>query len=75
MVDEIVRHDPAPAWERLESPSRLLLSAGMSLSMIRERNAREIGKYRPHGPALSAGTLLGGLQNVVRNVERSAHLS
>jgi hypothetical protein len=75
MVDEIVRHDPASAWERLESPGRLLFSAGSSLPMSRECKTRKIGKYRAHGPALSAGTLLGGLQNVIRNIESGAHRS
>jgi hypothetical protein len=73
MVDEIVRHDPAAAWERLESPSRLLFSAGTSLKMSRECKTREIGKYGAHGPALSVGTLSRGMQNVVRNFERCAH--
>jgi hypothetical protein len=73
MVDEIVRHDPAAAWERLESPSRLLFSAGTSFPMRRESETREIGKYGAHGPALSAGPLPGGLQNVVRDVECGAH--
>jgi hypothetical protein len=73
MVDEIVRHDPAPAWEWLESPGRLLFPARPGLPMSRERKTRKIGKYRAHAPALSAGTLLGSLQNVVRYIERGAH--
>jgi hypothetical protein len=73
MVDEIVGHNPAAAWERLESLSRLLFSAGTSFPMRRESKTREIGKYGAHGPALSAGPLPGGLQNVVRDVKRRAH--
>jgi hypothetical protein len=73
MVYEIVRHDDAAARERLKSPSRLLFSAGRSFPMSGESKTREIGKYGAHGPALSAGTLPGGLQNVVRNVERGPH--
>jgi hypothetical protein len=73
MVYEIVRHYSAAAGERLESPGRLLLSAGTSFPMSRESETREIGQYGAHGPALSAGPLSRGLQNVVRDFERSTH--
>jgi hypothetical protein len=74
MVYEIVRHDPAAARKRLESQRRLLPQVG-SFPMSRERKTREIGKYGAHGPALSAGPLPDGLQNVVRYFERGAHNS
>jgi hypothetical protein len=73
MVDEIVRHDPAAAWKRLESASLLFFSVGPSLPMGRECKARQIRENGAHGPALSAGTLPRGLQNVVRNFEPRAH--
>jgi hypothetical protein len=73
MVYEIVRHDPATAREWPESLSRLPFPVGRSFPMRRESKPREVGKHGTHGPAFSAGALPGGLQNVVRDLERSTH--
>ncbi len=41
--------------------------------MRRQGNTGKIGKHGAHGPALSANSLLSGLENVVRNVQSRAH--